>query len=62
MPPLSSLRARLAGAEHSYAVAIQLRAATGRNQFVVRTGDPIQPFRVTSTLPANDEDLVMRVA
>jgi hypothetical protein len=62
MDPLSPARARLAGFPHAYACAIQRRTATGRNQFVIRTRNPIQPFRVTETLPASDEDLVLRVA
>lgn len=49
---LSSKRARLASFEHAYAVAIQMRRATGQDQFVVRTGDPIQPVCVTSMPPA----------
>lgn len=62
MPTLSPLRARLASFEHAYAVAVQRRAATNRNQYVVRTDDPAQPFRVTSMLPVNDEQLILRVA
>lgn len=62
MISLSPLRAKLAGFEHAYSVAIQLRKSTGRNQFVVRTGNPIQPFRVTAALPVNEEDLLVRVA
>ncbi|WP_176598792.1 hypothetical protein [Sphingobium sp. 15-1] len=61
MPALSPLRARLAGVSHSYAIAIRRRAATGRNQFVIRTGDPMQPFRVTETCPANGEELLLCV-
>lgn len=62
MPAMSPLRARLAGVSHSYAIAVQRRTLTGRNQFVIRTGDPIQPFRVTESLPANGEELVLCVA
>jgi hypothetical protein len=62
MPALSPFRAHLAGVSHSYAIAIQRQAATGRNQFVIRTGDPIQPFRVTDIRPANAEELVLCVA
>ncbi len=51
MPQLSSLRARLASFPHAYALAWQLRRATGRNQFIIRTGDPIQPIRVIDSLP-----------
>lgn len=62
MPPLSPLRSRLAGFENAYSLAIRKRETTGHNQFVIRTGDPIQPFRVTATLPVADEDVVLRVA
>lgn len=62
MIPLSPLRAKLCAFENAYACAIQRRSATGRNQFVIRTGNPIQPFRVTATLPVDDEDVVVRVA
>lgn len=62
MAQLSPLRERLASAEHAYACALQRRSATGRNQYVVRTGSPIQPFRVTETRPAKDENLVLHVA
>ncbi|OUC56756.1 hypothetical protein CA262_08100 [Sphingobium sp. GW456-12-10-14-TSB1] len=62
MAPLSPLRERLAGFPHAYACSIQRCTATGRNQFVVRTGDPVQPFRVTDVGPNNDENLVLRVA
>lgn len=37
----------LASFENAYAVAIQLREATGVDQFVVRTGNATQPFRVS---------------
>ena len=62
MAQLSPLRERLASAEHAYACAIQRRSATGRNQYVIRTGSPIQPFCVTETRPAKDENLVLHVA
>jgi hypothetical protein len=62
MTAQSSLRARLASFDHAYAVAIQLRNATGRNQNIVWTGDPIQPFRVSPTLPTLGEQLLVRVA
>tara|TARA_R110000787_G_scaffold282863_2_gene395063 strand:+ start:12561 stop:12761 length:201 start_codon:yes stop_codon:yes gene_type:complete len=62
MAQLSPLRSVLAGFDRSYAIAIQRRTTTGRDQFVIRTGDPIQPFRVTETRPANREDVVLRVA
>jgi hypothetical protein len=58
----SPLRARLASFEHAYAVAVQRRRETGRNQLVVRTNNPMQPFRVTTTAPQRDENLLLQVA
>lgn len=51
MPQLSPLRARLASFPHAYALAWQLRRATGRDQFIVRTDNPLQPIRVIDRLP-----------
>lgn len=48
---LSAMRARLALFDHAYAVAIRLRLATGHDQFILKTGDPLQPVRVTETRP-----------
>ncbi|MCP3731296.1 hypothetical protein M9978_12745 [Sphingomonas sp. MG17] len=61
MQQLSPLRARLASFEHAYAVATRLRRQTGRDQFVVRTGDPLQPVRITETPPVASGDLMARV-
>lgn len=58
---LSPLRARLASFEHGYAVATQLRRQTGRNQFVVLTGNPLQPVRVTASLAPCGEQLLALV-
>lgn len=52
----------LATFEHCYRVAIQRRRATGRQQFVIRTGDPRQPFRTTSRPPAHAESILALVA
>jgi hypothetical protein len=62
LPLLSPRRGRLAGWEHSYRVAVQRRTATGREQFILRTGDPLQPYRVTSRLPACPEQILALVA
>lgn len=62
MTALSPLRARLASFDHAYAVAIRLRGTTGHGQFVVSTGNPIQPFRVSPTLPTLGEQLLVLVA
>ncbi len=47
-PWLSPRRARLASFEHAYALALRIRADTGGVQLIVRTGDPLQPFRVVA--------------
>lgn len=62
MQPCSSKRAALASFDHAYAVAIRMRHATGHPQFVLRTGDPLQPFRVSSTGPQRDQALMTLVA
>jgi len=62
MAQLSPLRCRLCDFDRAYALAIRIRETTGRHQFVLRTGDPIQPFRITETRPAMDEGLVLHVA
>jgi hypothetical protein len=43
---LSPRRAELASFEHAYAVALRMRAETGRRQLILRTGNPVQPYRV----------------
>ncbi|WP_235682095.1 hypothetical protein [Sphingobium yanoikuyae] len=62
MQPCSSKRAALASFDHAYAVAIRMRHATGHPQFVLRTGDPLQPFRVSSTGPQRHHALMTLVA
>lgn len=51
MSDFSPLRARLASFDHAYAVAHQLRRITGMRQYVLRTGDPFQPVRVSDHKP-----------
>ncbi|MBB3357040.1 MULTISPECIES: hypothetical protein [unclassified Novosphingobium] len=55
-------RATLATYENAYAVAVQMRRATGRPQFVLRTENPLQPFRVTSIGPARRQSLLTLIA
>jgi len=62
MPLLSPRRAQLAGFSNSYAVALRLRHESGMPQFIVRTGNPLQPFRTTSRAPDNDETVLALVA
>ena len=59
---LSGARRSLASFENAYAVAIQLRETTGVDQFVVRTDNPIQPFRVSRCRPHHPESLLALVA
>lgn len=47
--PRSSKGAKLASYDHAYAVAVQKQRETGRPQFVLRTGDALQPFRVSTS-------------
>lgn len=61
MQLLSPLRARLASFEHAYALATRLRRSTGRDQFVICTGDPLQPVRVSSVPPEHGDSLLALV-
>lgn len=61
-PLLSARRHQLASFEHAYRVAIQRRRASGIQQFILRTGDPMQPFRTTGRAPVRDEDILALVA
>jgi hypothetical protein len=49
---LSPRRGCLASFENAYAVAVQLRETTGTDQYVIGTGDPLQPFRVSRRKPS----------
>lgn len=59
---LSPRRARLLSFDRAYAVAVQLRRSSGTDAFVVRTGNPLQPFRVTSAPTRADEQVLAWVA
>jgi len=52
----------LATFENAYRLAIRLGETTGRKQFVVRTSNPFQPFRIQPAPPANDDDVLVLVA
>ncbi|MGK6324627.1 hypothetical protein ACMGDM_16300 [Sphingomonas sp. DT-51] len=52
----------LASFDNAYTVAVQLRETTGFDQFVVRTGNPIQPFRVSRRRPQAPETMLAQVA
>lgn len=59
---VSPKRAALASYANAYAVAIQQRTATGRPQFVLRTDDPMQPFRVSTIGPTRRQTLLTLIA
>ena len=59
---LSPRRACLASFEHAYAVAVQRRRTSGRLQFVVSTGNSLQPFRTTSQTPRPYERMLALLA
>lgn len=58
----SSKRAILASYEHAYAVAVQKHRETGTPQFVLRTGNPLQPFRVSGASPPSRSTLMTLIA
>lgn len=59
---LSARRGRLASFENAYAVAVQLQEATGANQYVIGTGNPVQPFRVSRARPSLPDAVYAMVA
>lgn len=58
MQTLSPLRARLASFEHAYRLATRLRCATGERQYIIATGDRLQPVRVTAALTGNPHSVL----
>jgi hypothetical protein len=62
MPLLSPRRQRLASFENAYAVALRKRRQSGRSQFILKTANPVQPFRATSQAPERDEQILALVA
>lgn len=56
--PLSPRRQWLTSFERCYAVAIQRRHSSGHAQLILRTGRPLQPFRITGRAPGRDERIV----
>ena len=59
---ISGLRRDLASFDHAYAVAVQLRETTGAEQLVIRTGNNVQPFRVSGQEPHHPEEVLALVA
>ncbi|ATI56845.1 MULTISPECIES: hypothetical protein [Sphingomonas] len=58
----SARRGRLASFENAYAVAVQRREDTGADQYVIATGNPVQPFRVSRHEPAPTDTVYAMVA
>jgi hypothetical protein len=58
----SPLRAQLASIDNAYRLGARRLTATGRVQFIVRTGDPFQPFRVTTVPPRHQSRIAMVIA
>lgn len=59
---LSPRRQLLSSFDRCYAVGIQRRRHSGANQFILRTDNPLQPFRTTSRAPQRDERIVALIA
>lgn len=60
-PRPSSKRAKLCSIEHANRVATQVAEHTENDTAVVRTGNPLQPFRVVLASKASPNRLVSRV-
>jgi hypothetical protein len=52
----------LASYGNAYAVALRLKEATGADQYVVRTGNSAQPFRVVPRAARAEETIVSMIA
>ena len=61
-PVLSRKRHQLASFSHSYAVALRRRRESGTSQFILKTDNPLQPFRTTSRAPEPTEHILALVA
>ncbi len=56
----SPLRARLCSIENANRLAVQVADEADSDTVVVRTGNPVQPFRVVLANCAEDSDIVSR--
>jgi hypothetical protein len=54
-------RSRLNGFDAAYRVAISAREASGVDHFIIRTGDALQPFRVTNQCPRDASRVITHV-
>lgn len=59
---LSPRRQLLSSFDRCYAVGVQKRRHGGVSQLILRTGNPLQPFRTTSRAPKRDERIVALIA
>lgn len=61
--PLSPMRSRLCSRANAQAVAARMFNAGARHVSIVRTGDPVQPFRVVPAIvDGPNVELEMRYA
>ncbi len=58
MNSVSAPRRHLASFDNAYAVAVRLKESTGDNQYVVKTPDTAQPFRVSPSAPRDLRTIV----
>jgi hypothetical protein len=62
MKSVSFPRRHLATFDNAYAVAIRLKESTGADQYVIRTPNAAQPFRVLPSAPRDKRTLVSLIA
>ena len=58
--PGSPLRARLCSIENANRLAVKVADEAASDAVVVRTGNPVQPYRVLLAYCAEDRDIVSR--
>lgn len=59
---LSPRRRELSSFDRCYAVGVQERMQSGMTQFILRTDNPLRPFRTTSRRPRRKEEIVTLIA
>lgn len=62
MNTVSIPRRHLATFDNAYGVAVSLKESTGDNQYIVRTPDVSQPFRVSHDPPRDPRSIVSLIA
>lgn len=58
----SPRRQEISSFDRCYAVGVQRRRHSGVIQLILRTGNPLRPFRTTSRAPKRDECIVALIA